>query len=103
LDQYSEVDDEDIELMPTITARRTRKVYILKPKFNRVTRNQTRERTAILTTTATVTQNQNSSSAFIAAFTAGAHTSIYDDPNTIEEAKQQADWPEWQAAIRKEY
>jgi hypothetical protein len=48
-------------------------------------------------------QNQNSSSAFIAAFTAGANTSIYDDPNTIEEAKQQADWPEWQAAIQKEY
>jgi hypothetical protein len=48
-------------------------------------------------------QNQNSSSAFIAAFTAGAHTSIYDDPNTIEEAKKQVDWPEWQAAIQKEY
>jgi hypothetical protein len=48
-------------------------------------------------------KNQNSSSAFIAAFPAGAHTSIYDDPNTIEEAKQRADWLEWQAAIQKEY
>jgi hypothetical protein len=102
LDQYSEIDDEDIEPMPTVTVRRTRKVYTLKPEFNRVTRNQTRERPQAMKLIQQL-QNQNSSLAFIAAFTAGAHTSIYDDPNTIEEAKQRADWPEWQAAIQKEY
>jgi hypothetical protein len=39
-----EVDDEDTELLPTVTVRRTRKVYTPKPEFNRVTCNQTRER-----------------------------------------------------------
>jgi hypothetical protein len=101
------------ELLLTVTVRRTRKIYTPKPEFNRVTRNQTRERPqqphqpqqpplqAMKLTQQS--QNQNSSSAFVAAFTAGAQTSIYDDPNTIEEAKQRADWSEWQAAIHKEY
>ena len=48
-------------------------------------------------------QNSNSNTAFIAAYIARAHTSIYNDLNLIKEAKERVDQLEQQAAIQKEY
>jgi hypothetical protein len=86
-DSPAEEELKELEEMPEIEAEpepkqkglRTRKIYMPRPEFNRVTRRQTRH---------------NRNTAFYTAYTAGPESSIYNDPQTIEEAKKRPDWPE---------
>ena len=60
---------------------KARKIYVPNPEFNRETRQQTRQQKL----------DSNLNTAFYTAYAAGPKSSIYDDPQTIEEAKKRPD------------
>ena len=100
------LDEDDIEDIPEVTTPpplpprakskgrpkgSKNKVHKLVPEFQRQTRSKQSKQSP-----------PPSPTAFYTAYTA-ASTSIYDDPETVSEAKQGPDWPLWKKAIEKEY
>jgi hypothetical protein len=71
------------------------KIHVPNPEFIRQTRSKNKS-------------NQNNPYAHAAsvfysqAYSKGAET-VYDDPETLAEAKARPDWPKWKEAIAKEY
>ena len=99
LPEITQIDQSEDELPPP--KRRQHKVHIPNPEFDRRTRQTTRRQAE-----SSSSQNPNPNilnTALFTALKAGPTTSIYDDPETIEEAKLRPDWLEWEKAIQKEY
>ena len=61
--------------------RKPRKQYIPQPQFDRITRSKSKQTQP--------TRNKT----FYVAFAAGSTQSIYNDPETLEQAKARSDWP----------
>lgn len=78
---------ETAEVQATKSTVRPRKQYVPKPEFEQITRSKT---------------NRPRNDAFYTAYATGAQT-IYDDPETIQQALQRPDWPKWKEAIVKKY
>ena len=73
------------------------KVYTPNLELNRETRQATQQLKLKLNS------NSKSNTAFYTAYAASLMLSIYNDLETIEEAKSRLDWPEWKKAIKKKY
>ena len=69
------------------------KVYILNLKFNKETQQLKLK----------LNFNSKLNTVFYIVYIAGSASLIYDNPETIEEARTRPDWLEWMKAIKKEY
>jgi hypothetical protein len=76
LKKLKEMPEIEAEPEPKAKGLRTQKIYAPRPEFNRVTRRQTR---------------QNTSAIFYTSYAAGSELLIYNNPQTIKEAKKRPD------------
>ena len=73
----------EAEELKTQPKARARKIYVPNPEFNRETRQQTRQQTHEQSK-----PNSNLNTAFYTMYIASPKSLIYDNPQTIEEAKK---------------